>query len=476
MQPLNELTITDARMLLDRGEISSRELTQACLDQIQGLNGALNAYVGVYADDALKAADRFDIRRSDLRPLGSLDGIPVGIKDNMMLQGKPCTAGSRILEKHVASYDATAVRKLLEGGAVILGRTNMDEFAMGSSTEHSAYGPTKHPRDPERVPGGSSGGSAVAVAANMSLGAYGSDTGGSIRQPAALCGTVGLKPTYGRVSRSGLMAMASSLDQIGPFAKNVLDAATLFSAVQGQDSMDQTTADEPAFVPEWKKDLNGLRVGVPRAMWEKGGIEKRVLEQCENAIQKMREAGAEVRDIELPYADEGLAVYYVLMPCEVSANLARFDGMRYGLRKEALPLFETYVRSRAQGFGAEAKRRILLGTFALSSGYIDAYYVQAKKVQTLIRRAYQKAFDEVDVIATPTAPNTAFKLGEKLNDPLGMYLEDVFTVSVNVAGLPALSMPCQTDGGMPVGFQLIGKWFDEAGLLSAAHVLEQRLK
>ena len=476
MKSLNELTITQAREMLDAGETSSRDIAQACLDQIRGMNDALNAYVGVYADDALKAADNADSRRADGRVLGPLDGIPVGIKDNMMLQGKPCTGGSRILHNHVASYDATAVRKLLEGGAVILGRTNMDEFAMGSSTEHSAYGPTKHPRDPERVPGGSSGGSAVAVAANLALGSYGSDTGGSIRQPAAMCGTVGLKPTYGRVSRSGLMAMASSLDQIGPFAKSVEDAAILLQAVQGMDAMDQTTADVSAFEPEWKKDLSGLRVGVPRAMWDKGGIDKRVLGECEIAIQAMREAGAEIRDIELPYADESLAVYYVLMPCEVSANLARFDGMRYGLRKEALPLFETYARSRAEGFGAEAKRRILLGTFALSSGYIDAYYVQAKKVQTLIRRAYEKAFLEVDMIATPTAPNTAFRLGEKLNDPLGMYLEDVFTVSVNVAGLPAISIPCQTDGGMPVGFQLIGKWFDEAGLLSTARILEEKLK
>ncbi len=476
MKPLNQLTIAQARRLMDSGETSSREITQACLDQIRGMNGALNAYVGVYAEDALKAAERADERRASGQVLGDLDGIPVAIKDNMMLQGKPCAAGSKILEKHVASYDATAVRKLFESGAVILGRTNMDEFAMGSSTEHSAYGPTKHPRDPERVPGGSSGGSAVAVAADLALGAYGSDTGGSIRQPASLCGTVGLKPTYGRVSRSGLMAMASSLDQIGPFAKTVEDAAIMLQAVQGQDPMDQTTADAQVFTPEWKKDLTGLRVGVPKSMWEAGGIDARVLEQSQNALQAMRDAGADVREIELPYADEGLAVYYVLMPCEVSANLSRFDGMRFGLRKEALPLFETYAQSRAQGFGSEAKRRILLGTFALSSGYIDAYYVQAKKVQTLIRRGYEKAFAEVDVIATPTAPNTAFKLGEKLNDPLGMYLEDVFTVSVNVAGLPAVSMPCQTDGGMPVGFQLIGRWFDEANLLSAARVLENRLK
>lgn len=475
MKLLNEITIAEARKLLDEGVVTSKELTEACLTQIRSLDGALHAFLEVYAEDALAAANQSDTRRSDGTVLSKLDGIPLAIKDNMLLQGKACTAGSKILQGHIAAYNSTAVRKLIEAGAVILGRTNMDEFAMGSSTEHSAYGPTKHPRDPERVPGGSSGGSAVAVAANMCLGALGSDTGGSIRQPASMCGIFGLKPTYGRVSRYGLMAMASSLDQIGPMTKCVEDAAIILEAIQGQDPSDQTTSDETSFKPDWKNSLKGLKIGLPKQAWQAGGIESRVLENTQAALAELEKAGAEMVEIDLPYADEALAVYYILMPCEVSANLARFDGMRYGIRKQGLPLFETYAQSRAEGFGDEVMRRILLGTFALSSGYIDAYYVCAKKVQTLIRQAYEKAFNEVDLVVTPTCPATAFRFGEKLNDPLAMYLEDVFTVSVNVAGVPAISMPCQEDGGMPVGLQLIGKWFDEATILSAAKVLESEL-
>ncbi|MFA6447613.1 MAG: Asp-tRNA(Asn)/Glu-tRNA(Gln) amidotransferase subunit GatA [Patescibacteria group bacterium] len=475
MKPLNELTIIEANELLASGETTSKKITQACLDQIKGMNDMLNAFVEVYEKDALEAADKADSRRADGQVLGPLDGIPLAIKDNMMLQGKACTAGSKILFGHVAAYDSTIVRKLLDQGAVVLGRTNMDEFAMGSSTERSAYGPTKHPRDPERVPGGSSGGSAAAVLSNMCIAALGSDTGGSIRQPASLCGIVGLKPTYGRVSRYGLIAMASSLDQIGPMTKSVDDAALLLSMLQGQDPNDQTTSDEQPFVQSFQASLKGVRVGLPKQAWS-AGLEDRVKENTKAAVELMREAGAEVKEIDLPYMDEGLAVYYLLMPCEVSANLARFDGMRYGLRKTSLPLFETYAQSRAEGFGAEAKRRVLLGAFALSSGYIDAYYLQAKKVQSLIRKAYEDAFNEVDLIVTPTTPTTAFKLGEKMEDPLAMYLEDVFTVSVNVAGLPAVSIPCETDGGMPVGFQLIAPWFKENTLLSAAKELENLIK
>jgi aspartyl-tRNA(Asn)/glutamyl-tRNA(Gln) amidotransferase subunit A len=472
MKPINELTIKEARELLDKGEITSRKLTEACLDQINGLNNTLHAFIEVFEKEALEAADHSDARREEGTVLSELDGIPLGIKDNMLLQGKACSAGSKILRGYTAAFDSTAVRKLVEGGAVILGRTNMDEFAMGSSTEHSAYGPTKHPRDPERVPGGSSGGSAVAVATNMCLGALGSDTGGSIRQPASLCGVVGLKPTYGRVSRYGLMAMASSLDQIGPFAKTAEDAAIILKVIQGLDQSDQTTSDAELFEPVWQDSLKGKKIGLPKQAWKIGGIEERVREKTEEALAKLEKAGAELVEIDLPYADEALAVYYILMPCEVSANLSRFDGIRYGLRKIGLPLFETYTQSRAEGFGDEVMRRILLGTFALSSGYIDAYYVRAKKVQTLIRQAYEKAFKEVDLIVTPTTPTTAFKLGEKLNDPVAMYLEDIFTVSINVAGLPAVSMPCEDDGSMPVGIQLIGQWFKEAELLSAAKLLE----
>ncbi|MFA4955053.1 MAG: Asp-tRNA(Asn)/Glu-tRNA(Gln) amidotransferase subunit GatA [Patescibacteria group bacterium] len=469
---LNELTIAEARKKLDAGEISAKDLTQACLDQIRSLNGALNAFLEVYTDEALAAAKKSDARRADGNILGPLDGIPLALKDNLMDQGKRITAGSKILANHIAAYDATAVRKLKEQGAVILGRTNMDEFAMGSSTEHSAYGPTRHPRDSERVPGGSSGGSAVALATNMCLGAFGSDTGGSIRQPAAFCGVLGLKPTYGRVSRSGLIAMASSLDQIGPFAKTAEDAASLLSAIQGNDPADQTTAQQEPFVPAWTENLTGVKIGLPRQAWGEG-MQEGVRSAVQTAVQVMEKLGAQISEVDLPYVDEALAVYYVLMPCEVSANLARFDGMRYGLRLENLPIFETYAKTRATGFGPEVRRRIMLGTYALSRGYYEAYYVQAKKVQTLIRRAYDNALQKVDLLLTPTAPTTAFKIGEKTADPLTMYLEDIFTVGVNVAGLPAVSVPCGTAEALPVGMHLTGRAFCEAELLAAVRVYEQ---
>ncbi len=472
---LNELTITEARSQLDAGEISSLDLTQACLSEIRSLNGALNAFLEVFEEDALAAARASDERRARGERLGVLDGIPLAMKDNILFQGHKATAGSKMLATHVAASDATVIRMLKEQGAVILGRTNMDEFAMGSSTEHSAYGPTHHQRDPERVPGGSSGGSAVAVAAHFCLGALGSDTGGSIRQPAAFCGVVGLKPTYGRVSRSGLIAMASSLDQIGPMTKTVEDAALLLQAIQGQDPLDQTTSDEPVFVPEWKERLAGLRIGLPRQAWGEG-MSDGVRENVTNAVKVLESMGATITEVDLPYVDEALAVYYVLMPCEVSANLARFDGMRYGLRKENLPLFETYTQSRAEGFGPEVRRRIMLGSYALSRGYYDAYYVKAKRVQTLIRRAYEAALHEVDILLTPTAPTVAFKIGEKTADPLAMYLEDIFTVGVNVAGLPAISVPCGLSEGLPVGVHLTGRPFDEATVLAVARAFEENAK
>ncbi len=472
--PPNELTITKAREMLDNGELTSRQLTEACLTQIQSMDGALHAFLDVYKDDALAEADRSDTRREEGNVLSPLDGIPVALKDNIMLQNKRCTAGSKILAEYNAAYDATVTKKLKDAGAVILGKTNLDEFAMGSSTEQSAFGPTKNPRDPDRVPGGSSGGSTVAVAANMCLAALGSDTGGSIRQPAAFCGITGLKPTYGRVSRSGLIAMASSFDQIGPLTKSAEDAALVLSVIQGQDKADQTTADVESFTADWKDSIKGLKIGLPRQAWTVKGIEDRVRERTEHALGVLKSLGAELIDIDLPYVDEALAVYYVLMPCEVSANLSRFDAIRYGARKQNLPLFETYAESRAENLGSEVQRRILIGTFALSSGYIDAYYVHAKKVQTLIRDGYRKAFKQVDIIATPTAPTTAFKLGEKLSDPLSMYLEDIFTVSVNVAGLPGISIPCEFDGGMPVGLQLLAPWFEEAKLLSTAKVFQEK--
>ncbi len=472
---LNKLTIAKAHFGLDARDFSAQEITRACLDEIRSLNGALNAVIETYGNEAMKVAALSDRRRENNEVLGAMDGIPFLLKDNLMVQDHTVTAGSKILAGHIAAYDATAVRKLKEQGAVILGRTNMDEFAMGSSTEHSAYGPTKNLHDQERVPGGSSGGSAVGVAADFCLAALGSDTGGSIRQPAALCGIVGLKPTYGRVSRYGLIAMASSFDQIGPMTKTAEDAALLLQAIQGQDPADQTTSDSPKFTSEWKEKLTGLKIGLPKQAWGEGmdkGIRCKVME----AAEILESLGASIREVDLPFADEALAVYYVLMPCEVSANLARFDGMRFGLRQEGLPLFETYAKSRAQGLGAEVRRRVLLGTYALSRGYYNAYYLQAKRVQTLVKNAYEAAFRDVDVMLTPTAPTTAFKIGEKTSDPLTMYLEDIFTVGANVAGLPAISVPCGLSEGLPVGLHLTGRSFDEATILSIARAYEEAVK
>ncbi len=473
MKRLNELTIAEAHRMFNRGDISSVDVTQACLDEIHSLDGSLHAFLDTYAEDALMSAKQADIRRERGDINGQLDGIPIALKDNLLHQGKTVTAGSKILSGYVSVTDATVVRKLKEQGVVILGRTNMDEFAMGSSTERSVYGPTRHPRDPDRVPGGSSGGSAVATAANFCLASLGSDTGGSIRQPASFCGVVGFKPTYGRVSRSGLIAMASSFDQIGPLTRSVEDAAIIFEAIQGQDPLDQTTSDHMLFHPAWRDDLNGVRIGLPRQAWE-GGMSNGVRKTVSTAVEVMESAGATVVEINLPYTDEALAAYYILMSCEVSANLARFDGMRYGLRLEDLPLFETYAQTRAEGFGAEVKRRILLGTYALSQGYYDAYYLQAKKVQTLIRHAYETALRDVDVLLMPTTPTTAFKIGEKTVDPLAMYLEDIFTVGANVTGLPAVSVPCGFFEGLPVGMHLIGRPFGEAELLAFARVYEEK--
>ena len=462
------MTITDAGEALRAGRTTSEALTEACLQETQSLNGAINAVLETFADEARAAARDADARRARGESRGPLDGIPVLLKDNILYAGKVASAGSRILATHVAAEDATVTRRLKEAGAVILGRANMDEFAMGSSTERSAFGPTRHPKDFDRVPGGSSGGSAAAVAADFCLAALGSDTGGSIRQPAAFCGVVGLKPTYGSVSRSGLIAMASSLDQIGPLARSVADARIVFEALAGKDPKDQTAVERPSRAA---KSLKGLRIGLPRQAWGQG-MEDGVRAATSGAAEALRALGAELVEVDLPYADEALAAYYVLMPCEVSANLSRFDGMRYGLRLPGYPLAETMSRSRAEGFGPEARRRVLVGAFALSRGYYDAYYLQAKRVQTLIRRGYEAAFRDVDLLLTPTAPTTAFKIGEKTTDPLAMYLEDVFTVGVNVAGLPALSVPCGSSDGLPVGMQLIAPWFDEPTLLATAEAYE----
>jgi len=472
MKSANELTLTEAREALDHAEIFSLELTKACLAEIQSRNPALNAFLEIWQESALQEAKASDERRARGESLGVLDGIPIAIKDNMLIEGRKCSSASKILENYVSVRDATVIKKLKAQGAVFLGRTNMDEFAMGGSTENSAFGPTRNPHDPDRVPGGSSGGSAVAVAANLCLAATGSDTGGSIRQPASFCGVVGLKPTYGRVSRSGLMAMASSFDQIGPLAKSVEDAALLFEAVAGKDALDQTTVDAKPFEPAWRENLQGIRIGLPKQAWGQG-IDGEVRTPVERAVSVLKRLGAEVVDVELPYAEEVLAVYYIVMPCEASTNLSRFDGMRYGAREHASNLLETYLETRGENIGPEARRRILLGTYALSAGYYDAYYKKAKQVQTLIKNAYADALTHVDALLTPTTPTVAYEIGSKVNDPLSMYLGDLFTVGANVAGLPAVSVPCKEVSGLPVGMHLTGKAFDESTLLAIAGAYEQ---
>lgn len=467
MNDPRKLTIVEARKALDDGSLTSVELVKDCLQAIEKENSVINAFLEVWTDLALKQAEQSDARRKNGEVLGLLDGIPIGIKDNILVEGQHCSAASKILQNYIAVRDATVIRKLKDQGAVFIGRTNMDEFAMGGSTENSAYGVTRNPHDTSRVPGGSSGGSAAAVSANFCLAALGSDTGGSIRQPSAFCGLVGLKPTYGRVSRSGLMAMASSFDQIGPIAKTAEDASILFEAIYGKDGMDQTTVDGGTYASEWRKELKGLRIGLPRQAWGEG-ISEDVRDSVLNAVEVLKNLGAEIIDVDLPFQDEVLAVYYVVMPSEVSANMSRFDGIRFGIREPGRALLETYLDTRGQHLGMEVKRRILLGAYALSSGYYDAYYKKAKQVQTLIRNAYQSALLQVDAILTPTTPSTAFEIGEKINDPLAMYLEDLFTVGANVSGLPAVSFPSKPSGTLPVGVHITGRAFSESTLFAIA--------
>ena len=471
---LCDLTIRQARESLDSGEVTATELTQAHLARIEALDGQIGAFLTVTAERALDAARRADERlRSGER--GPLLGIPLAIKDVLVTEGVQTTCGSRILEGFIPPYTATSVRKLLDAGAVMLGKTNTDEFAMGSSTENSAYFVTHNPWDFERVPGGSSGGSAAAVAAGMAIGALGTDTGGSVRQPAALCGVVGIKPTYGRVSRYGLVAFASSLDQVGAFGRTVEDCAILLTAIAGHDPMDSTSLDAP--VPDYAKalkpDLQGVRVGVPREFFVKG-IQPEVEEAVREAIDAMGGLGAEVVEISLPHTEYALPVYYLIAPAEASANLARYDGVRYGYRDKQEGLWATYKATRGNGFGPEVKRRIMLGTYALSAGYYDAYYLKAQKVRTLIKRDYDTAFEDVDVIVCPTSPTTAFRIGEKVEDPLQMYLSDVFTLSANLAGICGISLPCGFDSeGMPIGLQVMGPALGEEKVLHVAYAYEQ---
>ncbi len=476
---LNRLTIADLADRLARREVSSRDAVQACLDQIQRVDGELHAFLHCDADAALAQADAADAaRRPHAAPAGRpLLGVPVALKDVIAVRGQPLTCGSRILEHFIAPYDATVAARLKAAGAILLGRLNMDEFAMGSSTENSGFGVTRNPWDTSRVPGGSSGGSAAAVAAHECIAALGSDTGGSVRQPAAFCGVVGLKPTYGCVSRYGLVAFASSLDQIGPITKTVRDAATLMQAISGHDPLDSTSVPRP--VPDYAAvltgDVRGLKLGLPREYAAVGGLDAEVRQAVDAAVKHFQSLGAEVVEVSLPHAEYAGATYYIIAPAEASANLARFDGVRYGLRVEGADPLEMYSRTRGAGFGAEVKRRILLGTYVLSSGYYDAYYLHAQKVRTLIRRDFLQAFEQVDAIVTPTAPTAAFKIGEKTSDPLQMYLADIFTVSCNLAGICGVSLPCgfTANPKLPIGLQLLGKPFNEATLLRLAHAYEQ---
>jgi aspartyl-tRNA(Asn)/glutamyl-tRNA(Gln) amidotransferase subunit A len=447
--------------------------------RIRKEDAEIGAFLTLSEDRALAQAARIDKMAADGQPLPPLAGVPIAIKDVMVMRGVRTTAGSKILENFVPPYDCTAVARLEAAGAVVLGKLNCDEFAMGSSTENSAYHPVRNPRDKTRVPGGSSGGSAAAVAAGMAVATLGSDTGGSIRQPASFCGVVGLKPTYGRVSRYGLIAFASSLDHIGPFANSVKDAALMLRTIAGRDPMDSTSADMPVpdYVAELEKPVRGLRVGVANEYFG-SGLDAEVRAAVEAAIQKLASLGCEIVPVSLPHTEYAIPTYYIVATAEASANLARYDGVRYGFRaRGAKTLSEMYRQTRDGGFGMEVKRRIMLGTYVLSAGYYDAYYLKAQKVRTLLTRDFDEAFKKVDVIAAPTAPTAAFKLGEKVDDPLAMYLADIYTVTANLAGIPGISVPCgETREGLPIGLQIFGRHFDEATVLRAAHAYEQARK
>lgn len=462
--------------LLKTGQVSSREVVLSVFDRIDKVDSKVNAFIMKDKESALSRADEIDKKRSKGEFLGELAGIPVALKDNLCHITKPTTCGSKILKNYNAAYNATVVQKLIDQDAVIIGRVNMDEFAMGSSCETSCYGATRNPWNLDYITGGSSGGSTAAVAADEVVMSLGSDTGGSIRQPASLCGVVGLKPTYGRVSRFGLVAYASSLDQIGPVTKNVADSALLLKAISGHDKSDSTSInmDVPDYTKSLETSVKGMKLGIAKEFFI-DGVDLEVKASMDEAIKKMTELGAEIIEVSLPHTEYAVACYYIVATAEASSNLARFDGVRYGHRSAgAENLIDMYFRSKSEGFGDEVKRRILLGTYVLSSGYYDAYYKKAQKVRTLIRNDFTKAFEKVDCLITPTAPTPAFKLGEKLNDPLTMYLSDIFTISINLAGLPGISLPCGfSNAGLPIGMQIIGKPFGEEEILRLAYNFEQ---
>lgn len=463
-----ELGIAGLRALLDKGEVSAEEAARSVLGRIEAVEQRVKAFVTTTPELAIKMASN--------AKMGALSGIPIAVKDNMCTQGVRTTCSSRMLGNFIPPYESTVTKRMQDAGYVMVGKTNLDEFAMGSSTENSAFHQTHNPWALDRVPGGSSGGSAAAVAAGECIAAIGSDTGGSIRQPASFCGVVGLKPTYGRVSRYGLVAFASSLDQIGPITKDVRDAAIMMNVIAGHDPSDSTSApvETPDFTSALGRDMRGLKVGMPKE-YIIDGMDPQAEAAYRAALKQYESLGAEIVEIELPHTEYAVNAYYIIAPSEASSNLARYDGVKYGYRAEGVKdLMDLYCRSRAEGFGPEVKRRIMLGTYALSSGYYDAYYIKAQKVRTLIMRDFEEAFKKVDVIATPTTPEPAFKAGEKTGDPLKMYLSDVFTISANLAGVPGISIPCGfTAEGLPLGLQLIGKHFGEVEMLGAAHAYEQ---
>ncbi|PYX71066.1 MAG: Asp-tRNA(Asn)/Glu-tRNA(Gln) amidotransferase GatCAB subunit A [Acidobacteria bacterium] len=473
---LDSLTIDSARTAVAERKTTATALAEAFYDKIQKDDPQIGAYLILSKNRAMETAGRIDrlvAQGADLPPLG---GVPVGIKDVMVTRGVRSTAGSKILGNYIPPYDCTAVARMEAAGAIVLGKLNCDEFAMGSSNENSAFHPVRNPRDTSRVPGGSSGGSAAAVAAGMAVVALGSDTGGSIRQPASFCGVVGLMPTYGRVSRYGLIAFASSLDHIGPLARTVKDAAIVLRTIAGRDPMDSTSADVPVpdYVAELEKPIRGLKIGVAKEYFGEG-LDSEVRNAVETAIEKLRSLGCEIVPVSLLHTEYAIPTYYIVATAEASSNLARFDGVRYGYRaRNARALSDMYRRSRDEGFGAEVKRRIMLGTYALSAGYYDAYYLKAQKVRTLLTRDFDEAFKKVDAIVTPTSPTAAFKLGEKVNDPLAMYLADIYTVTADLAGIPGISIPCgETHEKLPIGLQILGRHFDEATILRVAHAYEQ---
>lgn len=473
---LFDLTIHEINEMFRRAETSPSGVAEAVINRIKAVEPKIRAYITVTEEAAMKAAEEADARLKSGKPASLIHGIPIAVKDNICTQGIKTTCASKILENFVPPYDATVVTRLKDAGYVLTGKPNMDEFAMGSSTENSAFFITRNPWDQDRIPGGSSGGSAAAVAAGECIAALGSDTGGSIRQPAACCGVVGLKPTYGRVSRYGLVAFASSLDQIGPITKDVTDAAIMLNVISGKDPKDSTSADVPVpdFTKALVKDLKDVKIGIPREYFI-DGMDPEVEKAVRDAVDAMKGLGANVADVSLPHTGYAVAAYYILATSEASSNLARYDGVKYGFRAKGVKdLLEMYMKTRDEGFGPEVKRRIMLGTYALSAGYYDAYYKKGQQVRTLIKQDFEEAFKSMDIIVTPTAPTPAFRIGEKTKDPLQMYLSDIFTISVNLAGIPGISVPCGfTRQGLPIGLQILGRHFDESSVLRTAYAYEQ---